>query len=832
MSAFKKLKEKAIAQGTEFYQQLQSETQQFRERQNPAPPYHAPPANPITPGHSGGWHSGYSVQNSATLLGQQQSGHPIWSGQPTNQGHPPPPAAGPTHGPTGQTQTGMYHPSYNPVPPPPPAGNPAPPPSSQTRSDQALWYPPAPPTVSTYQQAPQPGSYPPQQAQNLAGPNVSGEGSVPTYPLPHHAPPGPSYPQRGVTSSPGALSHSHAVDSLSSQLTGITISSSPAQPTHPLTFREPPMAPPAMRQDGEANVVIYDCPGPSRVVDYTATWYHISDVPGFLVCTRCHAKHIANTAHEATFVETRSQGTCRFNVPRVIKSLWPDACRTRDIQPVRNFAIKRSTIPPCPGGSGEQTEDTAWFGIEEHVPGFRACGACYEDYIVGTPFAGYFQSRGRMGGAGPCHMHLPYMVRLLSESFSKPADGWMEFITAVRARMAQPMCNGTPVAADSRTWRRLRVQSPAIVMCEACFLDQVGMTPFGYQFEPIVPASAPTATSTTSRLINALVGPMYGSELRSCHAQVPSIQILLYTAIQRQEFSIFLHGATIIMSSPACTEHGIRNGKWHTLRGAAPFSSFMICTACFAGFVAPYGLGPFFVQTNNGGPDPETRLCAFHPTAPHFAQSFLRLQEAIETGVWSPFSRFASRVDLPPCPRATLVPDRIWYGYQDCGICPACYAEVCEGTTLVNTMPIRAARVTGPTMCSMYSPRMRQMYADACARGNTDELVEYAHTRALAHANTVLKAEAMRQIRDMKMMAAVHQGSVASMYSAGQSFSLAAGTTSAYAYGNSSLGWHPTQSGALAAQAMQNMQTGFATADAPGTALEIAALEARWLEYE
>jgi len=90
----------------------------------------------------------------------------------------------------------------------------------------------------------------------------------------------------------------------------------------------------------------------------------------------------------------------------------------------------------------------------------------------------------------------------------------------------------------------------------------------------------------------------------------------------------------------------------------------------------------------------------------------------------------------------------------------------------------------------------------------------------------------MRQIRQMQALQAVHQGSVSAMYRAGESFSLAAGTTSAYAYGNSSLGWHPTQSGAMAAQAMQNMETGFARANSADGAMEMARLEAMWLEVE
>jgi hypothetical protein len=292
---------------------------------------------------------------------------------------------------------------------------------------------------------------------------------------------------------------------------------------------------------------------------------------------------------------------------------------------------------------------------------------------------------------------------------------------------------------------------------------------------------------------------------------------------------MFMTAVSTIVDSIPCTENGIRGGTWYTLSPRC--HNFDVCPGCYRGMLEPFSLAPFF-QTVTYELS-ESRVCSFHPTSKNFLPYMFRLQEAVETGVWSRFSKFVRRqAILAPCPRSKLTPNLIWYGYQDCGICPACYEEVCAGTVLAPGMPVQAARVAGPTMCSMYSPRMRRLYAEACARGRADALVEFAHARALAHANTVLRADAMRQIRQMKMVQAAHQGVVGSMYSAGQSFSMAAGTTSAYAYGNSSLGWHPTQSGAMAAQSMQNMSTGMAEANSATGHMEIARLEAQWLEYE
>lgn len=603
----------------------------------------------------------------------------------------------------------------------------------------------------------------------------------------------------------------------------------------------------AMREAGSPNEVMYDCPGLSRVVDYPTSWYRLPDIPGFLVCTYCYTKHIAGTCHASAFSEvTLPEGTCYFNVPRVVDSLWLTV--VGDLHPFREFAKRRVGIPSC-------AEGTKWFEAPGgKLPvGFRVCEACYEDHIQTLPALArsFHVCPVEIQGDGGCQLRFPYLVRAWAECASQKGisedDSWAEFAAAVKRRMSLATCDGTTVPLQSRPWRSPRGQ-PAMIFCEACFLDQVGMTPFEREFEsgtptapPPVPPPRPSATA--SRLIGSLLGgasSVDGSNQEqgwACQAQNVAVAVLLSVALQRQDFHVFLRGAATIVASSPCTEQGIAGGSWFTLAGRRPLPNFYVCAACYVGIIQPYGLDRFFTAAATSdtiAPSPPTtpHLCAFHPSSPNFRSHILRLSEAVDTGLWPRFASSVRKTAAPPCPRSNLTPNLIWYGYQDCGICPACYEEVCADTALAPHMPIQAALVTGPTMCSMYSPRMRALYADACAANDPSRLVEFAHARALKHANTLLRADAMRRIRTMQTLQAVHQGSLSAMYSAGQSFSLAAGTTSAYAYGNNALGWHPTQSGAMAAQAMHNMQTGFAQANGADDAMEIARLEAMWLEVE
>ncbi|KAJ1325898.1 hypothetical protein MN608_09098 [Microdochium nivale] len=64
---------------------------------------------------------------------------------------------------------------------------------------------------------------------------------------------------------------------------------------------------PRMTIAGPPNDIIFDCPG-SRALDYEATWYFLPAVPDFLICTRCFERHVRGSSIAAQFHSVRLSG--------------------------------------------------------------------------------------------------------------------------------------------------------------------------------------------------------------------------------------------------------------------------------------------------------------------------------------------------------------------------------------------------------------------------------------------------------------------------------------------------------------------------------------------
>ena len=84
---------------------------------------------------------------------------------------------------------------------------------------------------------------------------------------------------------------------------------------------------------------------------------------------------------------------------------------------------------------------------------------------------------------------------------------------------------------------------------------------------------------------------------------------------------------------------------------------------------------------------------------------------------------------LPLCPRDEDAQNRRWYGWKDCTICPACYHEFARGTALAPRMQLKGETAPVSLMCEMYSPRMRALYVEACAKGDPAELLKASRKR-------------------------------------------------------------------------------------------------------
>jgi hypothetical protein len=312
------------------------------------------------------------------------------------------------------------------------------------------------------------------------------------------------------------------------------------------------------------------------------------------------------------------------------------------------------------------------------------------------------------------------------------------------------------------------------------------------------------------------------------------------------------------MASPACAAQGIANGKWYTLSGGA--EEFDVCAAHFAGYFEAWGQDGFLQPAKSTG-SPNLYLCNLNPNTGRYLQFMHKLYEAGQEGVWSRYEDAVRKyATIPECARREHVPNRRWYGWLDCLICPDCFEAVNEGVQgpesilqdgstrglgqaaqtpaaapkhgLVQTMDVHNEIIEEIRMCCMYSPRMRQKYAEAAALNDPSKLLEFSRERHAVYARTVPNIKMLRGIQDMQMMSAMTAGMASLMHQGAGNIQSIAGATDGHLHGNSQIGWYDTENGATSAKLFNEMNAGFAAAGAGGPWMQIFHLTAEWEKWE
>jgi hypothetical protein len=298
-------------------------------------------------------------------------------------------------------------------------------------------------------------------------------------------------------------------------------------------------------------------------------------------------------------------------------------------------------------------------------------------------------------------------------------------------------------------------------------------------------------------------------------------------AVKRQDASLFSRCARKIMASPPCTEKGIPNGTWYALK-ADGCEAFAICAACFVGSAEAFDSTQFFKDSPLTG-NPHPYICYRNLVAPRFRQFEMKMYQAQQEGVWSFFSdEVREYIDLPVCAGYEHVTGRRWYGWQDCLICPECYKHVCKDTRGALVFDVENEVIEEQRMCCLYSPRMRGKWAEAAAKGDATELVEFSRYRHTVYARTVPQIKMLREMQQMQMMTAMSAGMASIMYQGAGSIQSISGATDGYQHGNSSIGWYDTENGAMAAQKSNEMQSGMSAANNMGTWGQIFMLVQEW----
>ncbi|WYZ41745.1 hypothetical protein EsH8_V_000640 [Colletotrichum jinshuiense] len=741
-------------------------------------------------------------------------------------------------------------------------------PPSETRppiaevATASVYYPPPPPPPAAVearadgQWGNQPGG------PWSSGPHLAGSSQpAAIHPQPanvYHAPPPPPPPQLPApsdavpdgSSAPRQGPPAQGMDQIAAHLGGMTLQDTAPPRAAPLgledeEFHEWARPIPRVSDDGAPNDAIWECPE-QRELDYEADWYHLAEeAPDFLVCTRCHEMYLKGTQLAAALERVRrAAGRCRFNVPRVTRLLLPEYAKHGDDRPIRDFMSARLGVQDCKGPQGATGKaGIKWFKtLEGRLDGVVCCEACHEDVVLATPFRDRFVAHD--GTQGPdstwaCDVCLPFVGRTLVK-FGRRADGdpWEDWVQATVKHMNLPKCEKKPVSQTTRRWVQLRggQRFPDLKICERCYEETMAYTPIGLEFELAAQATSHTGLDWMDQALGYRTSE---PEHWNCGSALIPVYVSVAAAKTQRDIGVLLRALEVIMPAPACTAQGIVGGTWYTLAGGG-CEEYNLCAACHAAYIRTWNLDRFYERRRvdddgAAGDGARAVLCSFHPTAPRFSQHMYRMQEGVETGVWSRYAGFARRFDgVPECPRETQVGDRKWYGWDDCTICPECYVTFCKGSSPAPgvTMDYDGVVVAQTRMCCMYSPRMRQKWTEACRAGSGKELVEFSVVRHGVYRETVLQVRMMRDMQQMKMMMAMSAGFSSITYQGIESLKVISGTTDGYEHGNSALGWHATEEGATSAMYRNQMQEGMSQANSGSTWMMIAQLTQKWMEFE
>jgi hypothetical protein len=347
--------------------------------------------------------------------------------------------------------------------------------------------------------------------------------------------------------------------------------------------------------------------------------------------------------------------------------------------------------------------------------------------------------------------------------------------------------------------------------------------------------------------------------VKPSNAKIDAILSALESSIKLQDALIFSNAARTILANPACTAEGLPNSTWFTLKGGA--DAFRVCPAHFAGYFQAWGQDVFF-EFAKLPRDDKVYTCNLNPNSPRFLQFMDKLFEAGQEGVWSRYSQVVRKyASIPECAKENHVPNRLWYGWHDCLICPDCFEAISEedGDSqgvdvdnnrkaplgkiekvpsmskdgLVQKMELHNELIPELRMCCMYSPRMRQKYAEARERDdNPSELLDFSRRRHEVYARTVPQIKMLREMQQMQMMTAMSAGMAGLMYQGASSIQTISGSTDGYLHGNSQLGWHETENGATSAMLFNEMNSGMSAANSGGSWMQIFQLTREWQQVE
>lgn len=453
---------------------------------------------------------------------------------------------------------------------------------------------------------------------------------------------------------------------------------------------------------------------PKRTPVSWGQWFQMFSVPNFDVCTNCYYTHIYPTLFAEHFhtVEKASNAevSCAFSTERVLHRIWPNALERGVLNGLRDYALMRSNIPECSTVSGDPVNGLSsrwWKVTDRSMPRFRCCDACYQDLVMATGFASYFAPANPQPEeeAWVCDLSFPFisggMLSVSNYQDNIRKDQWDDFVSIVRFRHNVPPCPGSAkVKSEKRKWYIPKRPIPGLAVCEACYCDNV-IPHFEDKFTEAVTAPQQTLM---------------------CGMAALAVKMPWDSAVQKGSFEIWWEAVYARMTLPQCSEKGFTDQvarEWYRLRHLHEnLEGFKCCRSCYNSILRPLDLAPHFelirFPLQNSTP---TRTCSLAPDSPRYEAYMKKLKEASDRKLFDIFLSYViPRAKIPPCRPKSFLARMKWYGTDEFVVCEECYFEYVRDSPLNNQLTVRARYSPEPQACDLYSPRMKHIWGEACAK--------------------------------------------------------------------------------------------------------------------
>lgn len=491
---------------------------------------------------------------------------------------------------------------------------------------------------------------------------------------------------------------------------------------------------------------LHACPSPPESLAFPTHWYRLPINDRFLICTKCYEEKLHSTPFarllRCDYLDfgPGSVATCDFNTPR-IDSLLREAVASNSFQPLCSFAEKRMSIKSCSGTEGiKGGNDVKWFKpINDDIPHFISCEACYEDVILGTQFESKFVPYPT-NGTWSCDLAIPYLKRTLQRCSWR--RDWHGFVQAGRHRLSLPTCvNGVPALVSAKRWYNTVRPSPIhnMTVCEACYLDRAGWR------EDCAQIFAPIEFS-----------PYDVASRYTCDFQPAPMAACIDILLTHGVYEKWHYFASIIMSKSSCDREGIVDGEWYGLPDPTDntrnIENFDICAACHTGWNQSADWVHLFRRLKY--PLGRTRVCDLNPSSPRYSEYVAKWNQMYFTRDPTPFTDYVSRLAyLPKCQGTRSLENATWYGDKDANllICPSCFEETVRGTHFASAFRLQNVLLPDAHHCSLYSQRMRSNYFEACKQKSLDSLLDFSRHRELIYQQTIPQLEIHHSIRRQQL---------------------------------------------------------------------------------